>query len=143
LRPPLPDVFGLAIRLADVYGHGAHQDFLLASAGEGVVTRRLVRPTTGFDGVFSSLLPYEVGGRGGVIVGARARGGGTYEIVVARGAGGWRCVASLTLGKRLPAPSAAALRFDPWNSGGGVAPAGLVNRIRAPAYRGSRAGSAR
>jgi hypothetical protein len=33
------------------------------------------------------------------------------------------------------------LRFDPWQSGGGIVPTGLLNRLRAPAYRGSRAGA--
>jgi hypothetical protein len=53
----------------------------------------------------------------------------------------WRPVGRLTLGRRLDDSVARALRFDPWNSGGGIIPAGTVNRLRAAAYRGSRRGS--
>jgi hypothetical protein len=31
-------------------------------------------------------------------------------------------------------PEADALRFNPWNTGGGLAPAGLLNRLRDYAY---------
>jgi hypothetical protein len=142
--PPLPDVFGLALRLPDVYGPGGHQDFLLASSGEGVASRRLLRPTFGArTGMYSSLLPYEVGG-GRLLVGARRAGeaADAFDLLVARPRGRWRLAARLTLTDRLDDAVARELRFDPWNSGGGLVPAGVVNRMRGAAYRGSRRGSA-
>jgi hypothetical protein len=144
LRPRLPDVFGLALRLPDVYGPGGHQDFLLASSGEGVAGRRLLRPTFGArTGMYSSLLPYEAGG-GRVLVGARPNREATdaFDLLVAPPRGRWRVAARLTLSTRLEEAVARELRFDPWNSGGGLVPAGVVNRMRGAAYRGSRRGSA-
>jgi hypothetical protein len=143
LRPPLPDVFGLALRLPDVYGPGRHQDFLLASSGEGAVGRRLLRPTFGArTGMYSSLLPYEVGGRS-LLVGARSalQSADAFDLLVAPPRGPWSVAARLTLGSRLEDTVARELRFDPWNSGGGLIPAGVVNRVRSAAYRGSQRGS--
>ena len=144
LRPPLPDVFGLALRLPDVYGPGRHHDFLLASSGEGAVGRRLLRPTFGArTGMYSSLLPYNVGGRR-LLVGARPapESADVFDLLVAPPRGPWHVAARLTLGSRLEDAVARELRFDPWNSGGGLIPAGVVNRVRGAAYRGSRRGSA-
>jgi hypothetical protein len=144
LRPPLPDVFGLAFRLPDVYGPGRHQDFLLASSGGGAAGRRLLRPTAGARaGMYSSLLPYDVGGQR-LLVGARPtrEPAEAFDLLVAPARGRWRIAARLTLGNRLEDAAARELRFDPWNSGGGVVPAGVVNRVRGAAYRGSRRGSA-
>ena len=137
LRPPLPDVFGLALRLPDVYGPGRHQDFLLASSGEGAVSRRLLRPTFGArTSMYSASCPTAwVGGacswaRGQHAVGGRIRPARRdTEGAVAR--------ARLALGSRLEDAVARELRFDPWNSGGGLVPAGVVNRVRGAAYRGS------
>ena len=144
IRPPLPDVFGLAVRLPDAYGPGAHQDFLLASSGDGALGRRLLRPALAPGaGLYSSLLPYEIGGQR-LLVGARAtasRPTTAFELLVASPGGTWRPVGRLTLGQRLDDSVARALRFDPWNSGGGIIPVGLINRLRAAAYRGSRHGS--
>jgi hypothetical protein len=144
LRPPLPDVFGLALRLPDVYGAGMHQDFLLASSGDGAIGRRLLRWTRGArTGTYSSLLPYDVG-PARLLVGARPTPGSTsaFELLVAPPTGGWRIAARLTLETQLDPSVARALRFDPWNSGGGLVPAGLANRLRGAAYRGSQSGSA-
>jgi len=144
LRRPLPDVFGLAFRLPNVYGAGRHQDFLLASSGDSAAARRLLRPTRGVrTGTYSSLLPYDAGGRR-LLVGARpaANAPDAFEILVATPSGAWRTAARLRLGSRLDTSAARALRFDPWNSGGGLLPAGLINRLRGPAYRGSQHGSA-
>lgn len=139
-----PDVFGLALRLPDVYGLGQHQDFLLASSGEGAAGRRLLRPAFGArTGMYSSLLPYEVGGQR-LLLGARPVPNSTnaFDLLVASPRGPWRMAARLTLGGRLEDAVARVLRFDPWNCGGGLIPAGVVNRVRGAAYRGSRQGSA-
>ncbi len=65
-----------------------------------------------------------------------------FDLLVARPRGRWRVAARLTLGSRLEDTVARELRFDPWNSGGGLVSAGVVNRLRGAAYRGSRRGSA-
>ena len=143
VRPPLPDVFGLAVRLPDAYGAGRHQDFLLASSGDGAIGRRLLRWTRGArTGTYSSLLPYEVG-TARLLVGARPAAGSTsaFDLLVAQPTGGWRVAARLTLERQLDQSVARALRFDPWNSGGGLVPAGFANRLRGAAYRGSQCGS--
>ena len=140
----LPDIFGLALRLPDAYGLGQHQDFLLASCGKGVAGRRLLRPAFGArTGMYSSLLPYEVGGQR-LLVGARPvlKSANAFDLLVASPRGPWRVAALLTLGTRLEAAVSRELRFDPWNCGGGLIPAGVVNRVRGAAYRGSRQGSA-
>ena len=140
----LPDIFGLALRLPDVYGLGQHQDFLLASSGEGAAGRRLLRPAFGArTGMYSSLLPYEVGGQR-LLVGARPVPCSTnaFDLLVASPRGRWRVAARLTVGRRLEDAVARELRFHPWNCGGGLTPAGVVNRVRGAAYRGSRQGSA-
>ncbi len=144
LRPPLPDVFGLALRLPDVYGPAKHQDFLLASSGEGAAGRRLLRPTLGArTGMYSSLLPYDIGGQR-FLFGARPgpESADTFDLLVAPPRGQWRVAGRLTLVSRLGEAVAREIRFDPWNSGGGLIPAGVVNRLREAAYRGSRRGSA-
>jgi hypothetical protein len=145
-RPPLPDVLGLAVRLPDVYGRGSHQDFLLASSGSGPLGRRMLRPTRRSPAeLYSSLLPYDVAGRR-VLVGARPIASGptaVFELLVASSTGPWHPVGRLSFAERLDESVARALRFDPWHSGGNIVPAGLANRLRAPAYRGSRRGSAK
>ena len=93
--------------------------------------------------MYSSLLPYEVDGRRR-LVGAKPapKSVDAFELLLAPLTGSWRVAARLTLCSRLEDAVARELRFDPWNSGGGLVPAGLLNRVRAAAYRGSRHGSA-
>ena len=65
LPPGLPDILGVAIRIADAYGRGRHQDLLLASSGSGPVSRHLLLPTSrrDRDGRLQPV-PYEVAGVG-------------------------------------------------------------------------------
>ncbi|HZA58886.1 MAG TPA: hypothetical protein VE523_06845 [Solirubrobacterales bacterium] len=49
-------------------------------------------------------------------------------------------MATLRVGRRLGGDATRALRFSPENSGGGMEPAGLLNRLRPAAYAGSRRG---
>jgi hypothetical protein len=157
LPEPVPDALGLAIRIPDAYGAGRHQDFLLVTSGRLPVGRHLLLPARGFLGrTYSSLLPYRAGGRL-VLVGAlpsHADGAGPGLARIRRGAaaglafklalaspwGGWTEVATLALGQRLPDRAVEDLRFDPSNTGGGIELAGLLNRLRRPAYRGSQEG---
>ena len=160
---PLPDFLGLALRLPDAYGEGAHQDLLFASSGTAAVLKVIPRPAAGFFGPsFSSLLPYRVDGRLvllgsfaetpseassidplAALVETAARAPLRFALAVARPWGEWSRVAVVSLDERLDDRESAELRFNPWNTGGGLEPAGWPNRIRDPAYRGSQAGRAR
>lgn len=161
LPAALPDVLGLALRLPDVHGPGGHQDLLLATSGNGPLVHHLLLPAPGFLSLpYSSILPYRGGDGSLFLVGAMPRGrarrrsggdeydalaraaasgGPAFDIGVAAIGGRLRPVASLTLGPRLE-PEANALRFNPWNTGGGLEPAGFFNWLRDFAYPGSQAG---
>jgi hypothetical protein len=157
LPEPLPDVLGLAIRIPDAYGPERHQDFLLVTSSRLPVGRHLLLPARGFLArTFSSLLPYRARGSL-VLVGAlpsHAEGSGPglaslrheraaplgYKLALASPLGGWSEVATLELGRRLPDQAVEELRFDPSNTGGGIELAGVLNRLRRPAYRGSQNG---
>ena len=69
---PWPDVLGLALRVLDAHGPGAHQDQLLVTSGERPIVRHLFVPRTSFDSIrFSSVLLYRLGDRD-VLFGARS-----------------------------------------------------------------------
>lgn len=54
--------------------------------------------------------------------------------------GPWRQLANVILEEPLPGERDEEIGFDPANTGGGFELTGLINRIRLPAYRGSRRG---
>jgi hypothetical protein len=154
----LPDPCGLAFRFPDAYGPGAHQDALLVSSGAAPGARHTLLPSRGFgDRPYSSLLPYRLRGET-VILGARAlhpgpgpklaelrereRGGLEFEILLAGLREEWRPVGMLVLGERLPRDQTERLNLDPTNTGGGLDLAGLLNRLRGPAYSASQEGRA-
>jgi hypothetical protein len=92
--------------------------------------------------VYSTSLPYEAGGER-FIVGALPGGEpGRFRLAVAPPEGRFAPVADIELGERLP-DVADALRFNPWNTGGGLRPSGLLNRWRRRAYPMSQAAWAR
>lgn len=68
---------------------------------------------------------------------------GPVEVVVriARPLGAWRRVATVRLVSERTGPAADAVRFDPWNTGPHLAPSGMLNELRRPAYAGSREGA--
>jgi hypothetical protein len=155
----LPDPCGLAFRFPDAYGPGAHQDLLLVSSGAAPGARHTLLPSRGFcDRPYSSVLPYRLRGET-VMLGARALqpapgptlaelrerelGGLEFEILLAAVKGEWGPVGRLLLGERLPPGQTERLDLDPTNTGGGLELAGLLNRLRGPAYRGSQEGRAR
>lgn len=155
----LPDVHGMAIRLLDAHGPDRHQDLLLVTSGDGAVVQHLLLPTRTFGGLpYSSLTAYAAG-QERFIVGARRTGArgwraeGALEQLAALAAGeepafdlcvapvGGRLarIGSVTLGRRL-APDGNAIRFNPWNTGGGIRPATPLDRLRVAAYPGSQRG---
>ena len=158
LREPWPDVLGLALRVQDAHGLGAHQDLLLVTSGERPIVRHLFVPATSFDAIrFSSVLPYRLGDRD-MLFGARSddldgrrlflndieRDGATspvrFTIDVATPRGTWEQVARLDIGRQLSDRTADALRFNPANTGGGIRPIGVLQAVRRLSYAASQAG---
>jgi hypothetical protein len=160
LPEPLPDILGVAIRVLDAHGPGAHQDFLLATSADVPVAHHALLPATSFfDRTFSSILVYSIGGRTR-LVGARptsqaphgagkgldgvataaARGELAYDLGLAQPFGRFQTVARIEVGDRLPDDESERLRFNVWNSGGGIRPGGPFQGLRLPAYEGSQRG---
>lgn len=151
LPDTVPDILGLAVKVLDVHGPGREQDLLLASVGQGPMAHRVLRPTRGFVGTtFSSVLPYEVGDeRTAVLAEVHGPGGWPFSrLAAAEGApleaalflGSGGQFGRVVLGERLDDAVAADLRFDPWHTGPGLRPVGLVNRLRRPSYGASQSG---
>jgi hypothetical protein len=160
LPDPLPDVLGLALRLPDLHGPGRHQDLLLSTSGRGPLRHHLLLPATDyFDSVFSSVLVYRFGdalrvvgaraathpqrGSKGALPGLREvadRGEARFDLTLAPPAGRSHVVAGLALEQRLGDEESERLAFTPWNTGGGIRPAGPFMAVRRAAYRGSQAG---
>lgn len=171
LPEPLPDALGVAIKLPDAHGPGADQDLLLTSSTDRPLLRRLLFPARSFaHGAFSTALPYDLGndrvvlllvpahssaGRsadgdrhhaaGGALAELRAAAakGLGFEIRTARTFGRSKALATLRIGPPLPAEQTEALRFNPWNTGPGIRPAGWLNLLRDAAYRASQRGRSR
>jgi hypothetical protein len=144
----------MAVRVLDVYGGGLHQDFLMVSSVDAPVAHHLFVPAADVQQrPYSSSLPYRTGDRT-LLVGAlpRARsprfedgnelerlaaaaatGALVFDLAVAEVWGRFRPVAELRVGDPLP-PETDALRFNPWNTGGGLELTGVLNRMRDIAY---------
>jgi hypothetical protein len=152
--PHAPDVLGWAVSVLDVHGPGRDQDLLLASTGDGRVTRHLLRPARRLTGTtMSSLLPYDVAGHGRRVVTARAvpsRDVRYADVLAARapvpafsvrlgGPDGPEVATVHATGRAAPG-IAAALRYDPWHTGPELRPVGWPNRLRRPTYRASQDG---
>lgn len=154
LPRPLPDLLGMSLRVLDAYGADRHQDFLMVTSVDAPVAHHLFVPASDVQQrVYSSSLPYRAGDAT-FLVGAVPRRespryhGGTelerlaaeaatgelaFDLAVAEVWGRFRPAAELRVGDPLP-PEADSLRFNPWNSGGGLEPAGVLNRLRDYAY---------
>jgi hypothetical protein len=154
LPRPLPDLLGMSLRVLDAYGEGHHQDLLLVTSVDLPVLHHLFLPASDMQQrIYSSSLPYRAGAQT-FLVGAEpdprsprpsghdeldrlARAAATGELrfglTTARIGGRFRRVATIHVGERLP-DRLDALRFNPFNSGGGMRPVGLLNRLRDHAY---------
>jgi hypothetical protein len=159
LPRPVPDLLGLAIRVLDAYGSGDHQDFLLVSSADRPLLHHLFLPATDVQQrPYTSALPYQAGDElflMGALPDPRSPrpGGDTeferlelaagtgqlcFQLAVAAPKSRFQPVAELRIGNQL-APDADALRFNPWNTGGGMAPSGILNGARDRAYKLSQA----
>lgn len=143
LPSPLPDARGLALRIPDLHGPGRHQDLLLTTSVDVPLLHHLPLPATGpRSQTYSSLLSYRVAGRD-VLLGAQPVGGDecAFALALAPHRGRFRKLGLLRLGTPLPRDESAHLHFDPWNTGGGLEPTPhWLQRLRAPAYKGSQRG---
>lgn len=157
LPEPAPDILGLAVRLVDLHGPGAHQDLLLVTSGDRPGARHALVPTRRYaHHRWSTVLPYRVGGRR-VVFGARpisgpsprdidalreaaATGRLRFALEVAEPAGAWEEVGVIDIGDAVGPDAADALRFNPANTGGGIEPVGLLQTLRRRAYAGSQRG---
>ena len=129
---PLPDLLGLSLRVLDAYGRDRHQDLLLVTSIDRPVLRHLFVPARGIaDRVYSSSLPYRAGDEE-FVIGALPLSGQRFQLAVSR-RGNFAPVADITIGRRLD-DVADALRFNPFNTGGGLEPTGLLNALRRRAY---------
>jgi hypothetical protein len=132
---PLPDLLGLSLRVLDAYGRDRHQDLLLVTSIDRPVLRHVFVPARGIaDRVYSSSLPYRAG-HDQFVVGAVPISERRFHLAVAplTGKGSFQPVAEIRLGARLD-DVADALRFNPFNTGGGLEPAGRLNALRRRAY---------
>jgi hypothetical protein len=154
LPRPLPDLLGMSIRVLDAYGAGRHQDLLLVTSVDLPLVHHLFVPAGDVQArIYSSSLPFSAGEerfligalprsnsprpQGGDELDRLARAAATgelrFDLAVARLEGRFRPIAELQVGERL-SPELDALRFNPFNCGGGLRPSGMFNRWRAGAY---------
>lgn len=141
LPRPIPDLMSMAIKVPDAYGPGRDQDLLLTAAGERPLLRHLFAwGGTHADRAYSTVLPFRVG-ETTMLLGASpdpdARG---FDLRAATPTGPWHTIARLELHERLSAEAEDALAFNSETTGGGIAPSGLINRVRAAAYDAAAAG---
>jgi hypothetical protein len=159
LPRPVPDLLGVSLRVLDAYGPERHQDFMLVTSVDLPVLHHLFVPATDVQQrLYSSSLPYRAGDETflvGVVPDAEsprpsgddeldrlsraaATGRLSFGLSIAPVGGRFRRVGSLHVGERMD-HAADALRFNPFNCGGGLRPAGALNRLRDYAYPLSQA----
>jgi hypothetical protein len=152
----VPDLLGLTIRFVDAHGPGRHQDFMLITSGDGPVAHHLMVPALSFFSLpYSSVLPYDIAGDTRLVGALQATdrpGQGRdfeqlldtpdkrFQLALSPLRGRWSPIGELALHGRVPQPQAEKIRFNPWNTGGGIRPTGPFMGLRAGAYRGSQAG---
>lgn len=151
---PIPDLLGISLRIVDAYGTDRHQDLLMVTSVDLPILHHAFVPAADTQQrVYSSSLPYRAGGET-FLVGAlpdpssprpsgddefdrldkaAATGRLVFGLGVAPVLGRFRRIASLHVEERLP-PVFDALRFNPFNTGGGLAPTGFLNLLRDYAY---------
>lgn len=149
LPHPLPDFNGVAVRFLDAHGPSRHQDLLLTASGARPGLRHLIVPMPYLaSSGYSTVLPYKTptGQRQvfrcaplpvNTVSDAATAVPLRVEVLVATPLGPWAPAATITLTSVLS--SDARLRFDPWNTSPQLVPSGVLSRLRAPAYAGSRA----
>src|SRR3954447_6865652 len=159
LPAPLPDALGVAVRFCDVYGEGRHQDLLMTTSARPPVLHHLLLPALRgpFGQPYSTVLPYRVGdgirlfgvlpltapahdARTDLEEFADAAAGGDARFALATVApfGWWRPIGVVETGAPLDPAVGERLRFNPWNTGGGIRPVGPFQGLRDAAYGASQ-----
>jgi hypothetical protein len=159
LPEPLPDLLGIGVRLEGAADLGRPFDLLMTSTGSGRLTRHVLRPARTFgSGRASTLLPY-AGPDGSVVLSVRVTDGQvggladvrrrcgdptgdglTLELSRSDAGGGWVPFGQVHVRGLLDEADERALDLDPFHTGPDLVPSGLLNRLRRPAYGGSREG---
>ncbi len=137
LPAPLPDVFGLALRVpvaADRSG-----DLLFATTGLGRLTRfTFTVGRSAYTRPMTTLLPYATPS-GPVLLSAQFRDERVLDLAWAVGSGTWHRFAELLLDDDPASEPDASLSFDPVrNPLPGLEPYEWVRRLREPAYSAAR-----
>ncbi|HWG99742.1 MAG TPA: phosphodiesterase [Pilimelia sp.] len=149
LPPAWPDVLGVALRVTGAGGPGADLDLLFSTtADDAPLARHLPLPRRRPDAVYTTVSGYRTRrGRRYLAVRPDPTAGGAAAVpaalllAVATRYGPWRVFGRITLDAPLPADADAEVAFDPVRHRcAGLDPDGLLWRLRAAAYRGSRHG---
>jgi hypothetical protein len=146
---PLPDLHGLAVRFVDAFGPHQHHDLLFLATPRGSASA-IPLPLFGLvSSRYSSISQYRLGDIP-VVFTADVRPGGLssdelatlddVEITIgARGGAPGQDTAPLAQIVLGEVVDGGALHFDPARNHGSVAPLGLLNTLREPAYAAARA----
>lgn len=136
LPAPAPDIFGLAIRVPIVGGHG---DLLFASTGLGRLTRFTLTPARSPHGrPMTTLLPYRTPA-GAVLLSLTFHDESKLALAWAVGSGAWHRFAELSLYRDPVDEADMPLSFDPArNILPGLETYDWVRRLREPAYTTAR-----
>jgi hypothetical protein len=163
LPEPWPDVLGVALRVTGAGGPGVDLDLLFSTTlGIGPGVRHVPGPGRHLAGPYATVAGYRtrlgrrhfalLPGPAGLDLGTRqerldavaATGGAALLLASASRTGRWRALGRVVLDAPVPPAADAALQFDPVvRQVPGLAPDGLLQRVRAGAYAGSRAGRSR
>jgi len=137
LPAPVPDIFGLAIRVPTEDGH--HGDLLLASTGLGRLTRfTLTLARSPYGRPMTTLLPYRAPA-GAVLLSAVFLDELTVTLAWAVGSGAWHRFAELLLDEEPVDETDMYLSFEPVrNELPGLETYDWVRRLREPAYATAR-----
>ncbi|MFD0474381.1 hypothetical protein ACFQ0B_43715 [Nonomuraea thailandensis] len=126
-RGRLPDILGIALRWQQ---DGGPAELLLATTGRTTLGRRLLRPATRWTGLYSSLFPYQAGGRRlllgallhtparlpatlGALAHAVEDGLVVLELLAAAPSGPWRLLGQVHLTAPARADADRPTRFNP------------------------------
>jgi hypothetical protein len=133
LPAPLPDIFGLAVRVPTE--RGRHGDLLFASTGLGRLTRFALTPARSpYARPLTTLLPYRTPS-GAVLLSAVFRDEITVALSWAVGSGSWHPFAELLLHKEPVDEPDPLLSFEPVRyTLPGLETYDWVRRLRGPSY---------
>jgi len=137
LPAPLPDVFGLAVRVPT--DDGQHGDLLLATTGLGRLTRFTLTPARSpYTRPMTTLLPYRTPA-GPLLLSAVLDDERTVSLAWAVGSGAWHPFAELVLREAPVDHPDLRLSFDPvTNPLPGLETYDWVRRLREPSYANAR-----